>query len=91
MALSNAESRCVLFKLSFDDAVRKGCESNILLGQITLVEHNMLEALILSRVTSDNAITDIDGQLKMCANKGENGNLVLQADKELHGCMWRSC
>ena len=81
MALSNAESRCVLFKLSFDDAVRKGYESNILLGQITLVEHNMLEALILSRVTPDKAITDINRQLKMCATKDENGKPFLQANK----------
>ena len=59
-------------------------------GRITLIEHNIVEALHLSLHDMPGAMGDVNEQIKCCSQvKGKDCKVLITPGEDLHSAVWR--
>ena len=94
MVLAVCEKRFQMFGSEMDKELKQDVLANIRIARITLVEHNIAEALFLAANNTEKApqaIIDINAQIKLTTQAlDESGQPLIVPSKHLHPCIWRN-
>ena len=91
-ALRSASTRFTLFGLELPVELHAECREAVQRGRVTLIEFNMLEALVLSKSEPSSAVDEINSQIKVCAHLcDEAGIPFIEPARDVHSLIWNNC
>ena len=88
--MNAAALRFTGFGVEIDAALLAEKTTLIHKARVTLIEHCIVEALILSREDSERAISELNAQLRVCSQivDGEGKPLIVPSE-HLHPSVWK--